>query len=65
VWKRHRRFAGDVHLEAILTKLSTTADAEGGIDWSVAADSATCRVHQHRATLARHTGGTVELHEFV
>lgn len=64
VWKRHRRFAGDGTWDAILTALLCTADAEDGLDWSVAVDSTICRVHQHGATLARHTGGTVELHEF-
>jgi transposase len=64
VWKRHRRFAADGTWDAILAALLTTADAEGAIDWSVAVDSTICRVHQHGATLARHTGGTAELHEF-
>ena len=32
---------------------------------AVAVDSTSCRVHQHGATLARDTGGTIELHEFV
>lgn len=64
VWKRHRRFAGDGTWDAILTRLLTLADAEGVIDWSVAVDSTICRVHQHGASLARDTGGTVELHEF-
>lgn len=64
VWKRHRRFAGDGTWDAILTRLLTLADAEGVIDWSVAVDSTICRVHQRGASLARDTGGTVELHEF-
>jgi transposase len=63
VWKRHRQFAGDGTWDAILTMMLAQADAEGGIDWS-AVDSTICRVHQHGASLARHTGGTVELHEF-
>ena len=64
VWKRHRRFAGDGTWDAVLAGLVAMADAEGGVDWSVAVDSTICRVHQHGATLSRHTGGTVELHEF-
>ena len=64
VWKRHRRFAGDGTWDAVLAELVAMADAEGGIDWSVAVDSTICRVHQHGATLSRRTGGTVELHEF-
>jgi transposase len=64
VWKRHRRFSADGTWDAILTTLLTTADVEGRIDWSVAVDSTICRVHQHGATMGRHTGGTVELHEF-
>jgi transposase len=62
VWKRHRRFAADGTWDAVLS----LADADDVIDWSaVAVDSTSCRVHQHGASLARDTGGTVELHEFV
>jgi hypothetical protein len=50
----------------VLTAPLSLADAADDIDWSaVAVDSTSCRVHQHGATLARDTGGTIELHEFV
>ena len=35
----------------------------GLIDWEVSVDSTITRVHQHGATLPRHTGGWVELQE--
>ena len=66
VWKRHRRFASDGTWDAVLTALLSLADAVNLIDWSaVAVDSTSCRAHQHGASLARDTGGTIELHEFV
>ena len=63
VWKRHRRFAADGTWDRVLQALLTVADDRGAIDWQVSVDSTICRAHQHAATLARDTGGTVELHE--
>jgi transposase len=61
------RFATDGTWDRVLTALQAQADAEGGIDWRLSADSTSARVHQHGATAARssssplsHTGGTVE-----
>ena len=63
VWKRHRRFSGDGTWDQILTELLSQADAVGLIEWEVSVDSTVNRAHQHGATLARTTGGAVELHE--
>lgn len=63
VWKRHRRWAGDGTWDAVLTRLLADADAAGVIDWDVAVDSTVNRVHQHATTLARDTGGSIELQE--
>jgi transposase len=70
VWKRQFRFAMDGTWDRVLAAVQTDADAVGGIDWRVSADSSVMRVHQHAATARRSaskptslTGGGVELHE--
>lgn len=63
VWKRHRRFSGDGTYDKIHTRLLAEADAAGQLDWINSIDSTINRAHQHSATLARDTGGTVESHE--
>ena len=63
VWKRHRRFSGDGTYDRIHARLLAQADAAGELDWMVSIDSTINRAHQHSATLARDTGGTVESHE--
>jgi transposase len=62
-WKRHRRFSTDGTWDKILTAILAEADAAADIDWAVSIDSTINRAHQHAATLARDTGGTVESHE--
>ena len=47
----------------LLTAVQSHADDLGELDWVVALDTTITRVHQHGATLARDTGGWVELHE--
>ncbi len=56
VWKRHRRYAGDGTWDKVLTALLTLADATGNFDWVISIDATIVRVHQHGASLARHTG---------
>ena len=63
VWKRHHRFSGDGTWDRIHAKLVSEADAAGDVIWDVSVDSTINRAHQHATTLARHTGGRVELQE--
>lgn len=63
VWKRHKRFSVDGTWDRIHTRLLAEADAAGQLDWSVSVDSTINRVHQHAATLARRTGGAMELQQ--
>ena len=72
VWKRHHRFSTDGTWDKLLSALQVQADGRGEIDWKVSVDSTSVRVHQHGATAARvqggpssHTGGWVELHDFL
>lgn len=53
VYNRHRRWSGDGTWEAILDRLRVGADAEEGLEWTVAIDSTVVRAHQHAAG-ARH-----------
>lgn len=63
IWTWRRRLAGDGTWDRVLERLLTVADAVGAIDWAVSVDSTIVRAHQHATNTARHTGGTVELHE--
>lgn len=63
VWKRHRRYSGDGTYDKILAALAADADAREVLEWTVSVDSTVARAHQHATTLARDTGGSVELHE--
>ena len=67
VHRRHQRWSADGTWDRVLAALHVDADAEGGIDWRVSADSTIARVHQHAATAGRsslsvpsHTGGELE-----
>lgn len=61
VFKRFDRWAKDGTWQRILTTVQARSDAAGRLDWVVSIDSTIVRVHQHGATLARDTGGTIEL----
>ena len=63
VWKRHKRFSIDGTWDQIHARLIAEADAHGEVVWDVSVDSTINRAHQHATTLARSTGGSVELHE--
>ena len=63
VWKRHKRFSVDGTWDRIHAKLVAEADAVGDVVWDVSVDSTINRAHQHATTLARTTGGRVELQE--
>ncbi len=53
VYNRHRRWSGDGTWEKILDALRAGCDQEQGRAWTVAADAADVRAHQHAAG-ARH-----------
>ena len=61
VFKRFDRWARDGTWQRILTSVQARSDQLGKLDWVVSIDSRITRVHQHGATLARTTGGTIEL----
>lgn len=63
VWTWHRRLAGEGTWDRIHARLLAAADATGGVDWSVSADSTIARAHQHATNVTRLTGGWVELQE--
>ncbi len=49
VYKRHRRWSGDGTWAGILDQLRAGCDQAGGGDWTVSADPAVVRAHQHAA----------------
>jgi len=53
VYGRHRRWSGDGTWEKILNALRAGCDQDEGRHWTVAADAAVIRAHQHAAG-ARH-----------
>lgn len=63
VYKNFDRWARDGVWARVLERVQSLADADGELDWVVSIDSTIARVHQHGATLARATGGSVELQE--
>lgn len=72
-WYRFDLWARDGTWDRILTALQGQAHAAAELDWVVSVDSTVARAHQHAAGARRevvqdatgHTGGSVELHEFV
>ena len=50
------RWSRDGTYDRLLAAAHTGVDAEGELDWLVAADSSLMRVHQHGATARRHSG---------
>lgn len=52
-YERHNRWSADGTWARLLAAAQADADAAGGLDWLVAADSSLVRVHQHGATAAR------------
>jgi transposase len=63
VFKNFDRWAKDGTWSKVLEHVQTRAEALGDLDWIASIDSTIVRVHQHGATLPRHTGGALELHE--
>jgi transposase len=62
-YKRFARWTEDGTWEKLLAEVQKQSDAAGKLDWVVSIDSTVARVHQHGATLARDTGGSVESQE--
>ena len=60
IYKNFNRWAKDGVWARVLERVQSLADADDELDWVVSVDSTIARVHQHGATLPRHTGGTVE-----
>lgn len=63
IYNRFDRWARDGTWDRVLAAIQARADATEELEWVTAIDSTITRVHQHGATLPRHTGGGVELHE--
>jgi transposase len=63
VFKRFDRWAKDGTWQRLLAAVQADSDGAGRLDWVVSIDSMITRVHQHGATLARTTGGFIELQE--
>ena len=53
VWKRHRRYAGDVTWDRILMNLLAVVSADGQLDWTVSADVTIKRANQPAANTLR------------
>ncbi|MAY48461.1 MAG: IS5/IS1182 family transposase [Microbacterium sp.] len=56
VWTWHRRMAADGTWDRVLASITSAAEAEGMIDWSVSVDSTIARAHQHATNVTRLTG---------
>ncbi len=65
IYQRFSDWSADGTWERLLDAVQTEAAAAGEVQWTVSVDSTITRVHQHGATLARDTGGWVELQESV
>ena len=66
IWKRHRRYAGDVTWDRVPQSLIAHADAAVLVSWDVSVDATIARAHQHATNPTRpdqDTGGFVELQE--
>jgi transposase len=53
VYNRHRRWSGDGTWREILDRLRAGCDEAEGKDWTLSADSAVVRAHQHAAGARR------------
>lgn len=63
VWKRHNRWSADGTYDRLMRAAQAHADADGGLDWLVVADSTLVRAHQHAAGARPGSGGTTESHD--
>ena len=63
IYKNFNRWSEQGIWVRVLEKVQSLAHQRGELDWVASIDSTIVRVHQHGATLTRHTGGSVELQE--
>lgn len=63
IYKNFNRWAEAGVWAEVLETVQSLAHQSGELDWVASIDSTIVRVHQHGATLPRHTGGSVELQE--
>lgn len=63
IYQRFSEWSADGTWARLLATVQAAAAAQGEVEWTVSVDSTITRVHQHGATLARDTGGWIELHE--
>ena len=63
IYKNFNRWATDEVWARVLERVQSAAQERGELDWVASIDFTIVRVHQHGATLPRHTGGRIELHE--
>lgn len=63
IYQRFRDWSADGTWARVLATAQSAAAARGELEWTVSVDSTITRVHQHGATLARDTGGWIELQE--
>ncbi len=63
IYKNFNRWAEQGVWTRVLEKVQSLAHQRRELDWVASIDSTIVRVHQHGATLARTTGGVVELQE--
>ena len=63
IYKNFSRWSAQGVWARVLEKVQSLTHQRGELDWVASIDSTIVRVHQHGATLARDTGGSVELQE--
>ena len=63
IYKNFNRWSAQGVWARVLEKVQSLTHQRGELDWVASIDSTIVRVHQHGATLARDTGGSVELQE--
>src|SRR3954454_5640755 len=63
IYQRFSDWSADGTWARLLAAVQQAAAAKTEVGWTVSVDSTITRVHQHGATLARETGGWIELHD--
>lgn len=63
IYKNFNRWSEQGVWVRVFEKVQSLTHQRGELDWVASIDSTIVRVHQHGATLARDTGGSVELQE--